>query len=64
MIKEVSLSSDKILEHISNVSATSEEVAATSQEGLKISEKALEVLNRYDELTKQIYSLASELKNN
>ena len=64
MIKDISLSSDKILEHISNLSATSEEVAATSQEGFKISEKALEVLNKYDELTKQIYSLASELKNN
>lgn len=63
MIKGVSLSSDKILEHISNLSATSEEVAATSQEGLKISEKALVVLNEYDELTKQIYLLASELRN-
>lgn len=64
MIKEISSSSDKILEHISNLSATSEEVAATSQEGFKISENAIEVLNKYDELTKQIYSLASELKNN
>ena len=63
MIKEISSSSDKILEHISNLSATSQEVAATSQEGLKISERALEVLNRYDKLTKQIYSLASELRN-
>ena len=63
MIKDVSSSSDKMLEHISNLSATSEEVSATSQEGLKISERALEVLNKYDELTKQIYLLASELKN-
>ena len=64
MIKDVSSSSDKMLEHISNLSATSEEVAATSQEGLKISERTIQVLNKYDELTKQIYLLASELKNN
>ena len=63
MIKEISLSSDKILEHISNLSATSEEVSATSQEGFKISERTLEVLNKYDQLTEQIYLLASELKS-
>ena len=62
MIKDISLSSDKMLEHISNLSATSEEVAATSQEGYKISENALGVLNKYNELTAQIYKIASELK--
>ena len=62
MITDISLSSDKMLEHISNLSATSEEVAATSQEGYKISENALGVLNRYNELTTQIYEIASELK--
>ena len=63
MIKDISLSSDKRLEHISNLSATSEEVSATSQEGFKISERTLKVLNKYDQLTEQIYLLASELKN-
>lgn len=63
MIKDISVSSDNILEHISNLSATSEEVSATAQEGFKISEKALDVLTKYDNLSKQIYSLASELKD-
>lgn len=63
MIKDISVSSDNILEHISNLSATSEEVSATAQEGFKISERALDVLTKYDNLSKQIYSLASELKD-
>lgn len=63
MIKDISVSSDNILEHISNLSATSEEVSATAQEGFKISEKALGVLTKYDNLSKQIYLLASELKD-
>ncbi|HCW54439.1 MAG TPA: hypothetical protein DG753_12035 [Clostridium sp.] len=62
MIKEVNIASDRILEHISNLSATSEEVAATSQEGYKISEKAIEVLGKYNILTKEIYKFATELK--
>lgn len=62
MIKEVNVACDGILEHISNLSATSQEVSSTAQECYKISETSIEVLKKYNKLISEIYELASDLK--
>lgn len=62
MIHGINNANIGILDHISNLSATSEEVAASSQESFKVSEKSIIVLNNFDKLLKDIYSLANQLK--
>ncbi|MGN0144765.1 MAG: hypothetical protein ACI398_07260, partial [Clostridium sp.] len=62
MIHEINNSNIAILDHISTLSATSEEVAASSQTVLKDSEKSVEIVNNFEKLMKGIYLLAEKLK--
>jgi len=55
--------SDNFYDHISHLSATSEEIAASSTEGLENSSVAKENLNRCKEIFEDIYDLAKELKS-
>lgn len=63
MIHEINKANGSILDHISNLSATSEEVAASSQEGLKVSERSVSLLNDFNKIMTEIYSLANTLKS-
>lgn len=63
MIHGINNANKSLLEHISNLSATSEEVAATCLEGLKDSEKSVSILSDFRDLMKEIYSLANSLKS-
>ncbi|MGN0144458.1 MAG: hypothetical protein ACI398_05700, partial [Clostridium sp.] len=62
MIHGINNANKSILEHISNLSATSEEVAAASLEGLKDSKKSVSILSDFGDIMKEIYSLANSLK--
>ncbi len=64
MVHEINNSNATILDHISTLSATSEEVAASSQTVLKDSEKSVEIVNDFENLMKGIYLLAEKLKLN
>lgn len=64
MIHEINNSNTSLFDHISNLSATSEEVASLSQEGLKVSEKSVNILTTFSNSLKNIYSLANKLKEN
>ena len=50
-----------ISNHITDLSAKSEEVSATSKEGIKLTEQSVDVLNSYNNVLKEIYTLASSL---
>lgn len=63
MIHEINSANGSILDHISNLSAASEEVAASSQEGLKVSEKSVSILDDFNNIMNEIYSLANTLKS-
>ncbi len=63
MIHEINDANGSILDHISNLSATSEEVSASSQEGLKVSEKSVSLLDDFNKMMAEIYSLANTLKS-
>ena len=63
MIHEINNANGSILDHISNLSATSEEVAASSQEGLKVSERSVSLLDDFNKIMTEIYSLANTLKS-
>ena len=63
MIHEINNANGSILDHISNLSATSEEVAASSQEGLKVSQKSVSLLDDFNKIMTEIYSSANTLKS-
>ena len=56
-------SADVIYDHISQLSATSEEVAAASNEGLEASRVTMKELQRCKEIFESIYKLAKQLQN-
>lgn len=62
MIHEINNSNVAILDHISTLTATSEEVAASSQTVLKDTEKSVNIVNNFESLMKSIYLLAGKLK--
>ena len=61
-MKGILESTDTISENITHLSATSEEVAAAATEGLKTSEEAVKNMNACQQVLKQIYVLAQDLK--
>lgn len=62
MIHEINNSNAAILDHISTLTATSEEVAASSHTVLKDTEKSVDIVNNFENLMKSIYLLAGKLK--
>lgn len=62
IIKEITQATEVILENITHLSATSEEVAASSAEGLRTSEIAVENMRKCREVLGNIEALAKQLQ--
>lgn len=62
IINEITKSTNVILENISHLSATSQEVAASSVEGLKNSEMTVESMHSCRKMLQTIHDLADELQ--
>lgn len=62
VIRGIITSTDTITEHISHLSATSEEIAASSEEGVRISDESSVKMNNLVDVIESTYELAKELK--
>ena len=62
VIRGIISSTNTITDHISHLSATSEEIAASSEEGVSISDESSANMNNLADVMKSIYELANELK--
>ena len=63
ILEQILDSTSVISDHISQLSATSEEVAASSNEGVVNALSELEKLDNFQEVLNQIYILSEELKS-
>ena len=62
VIQKILESTGTISDHISNLSATSEEIAASASEGLKTSEATVKDVKSCKEIFASIYALAEDLR--
>lgn len=62
VIKGIISSTNTITDHVSHLSATSEEIAASSEEGVRISDESSEKMVNLVEVIEVTYELAEELK--
>ena len=62
VIRGIISSTNTITDHISHLSATSEEIAASSEEGVRISDESSVNMNNLADEMESIYELANELK--
>lgn len=62
VIKGIISSTNTITDHVSHLSATSEEIAASSEEGVRISDESSEKMVNLVEVIEVTYELADELK--
>lgn len=63
IMKKITDSTNVIVENISQLSASSEEVAASSNEGYKTSENAVHEMGEFKKALDSIYQIAQELKD-
>ena len=61
--EQIVKSSNNIYDHISQLSATSEEVAASSSEGLENSNVTVSEVEKCKQIFEAVYELAQDLKN-
>ena len=62
-VKDVIAANTRIMESITNLSATGQEVAASSNMALSISDSAMEALNSMNSLLGDISNISSTMEN-